>query len=117
MEPSGTSIDSGSLKKIKLLRTNSFKMDEVMVKTKNNCDKYLIHPDSRFKVLWDLIIIILSVYNSLLIPYEFAYDIETSIFLDALDRMIDIAFLFDILINFRTMYRDSHTDEVVKNGK
>lgn len=84
---------------------------------KKGWDKYLIHPDSRFKVCWDLIVIILSVYNSLLIPYEFAYSINTNLALDLVDRAIDVGFIIDILINFRTMYRDSHTDEIIASGK
>lgn len=90
-----------------------------MIKNKqlSGCDKYLIHPDSRFKVTWDLIIIVLSVYNSLLIPYEFAYSINSNIFMDIFDRMIDLAFIFDIFINFRTAYKDSRTDEFILDGK
>ena len=77
----------------------------------------LVHPDSRFKIFWDLLIIILSVYNSLLIPYDFAYSIESSLLLDILDRTIDSLFMVDILINFRTIFKDKKTDELVSNSK
>ena len=77
----------------------------------------LIHPDSKFKVTWDLIVIILSVYNSILIPYEFAYSIKPNMFLVILDRMIDATFIVDIFINFKTIYKDSHTDELVTDAK
>lgn len=79
--------------------------------------RWLIHPDSRFKITWDLIVIIFSVYNSILIPYEFAYSIDTSVFFEVIDRIVDVAFLVDILINFRAMFRDSRTDELVTSGK
>jgi hypothetical protein len=99
----------------KLLRLNTIKDHKDSKISK--CDKLLIHPDSRFKIIWDLTIIILSVYNSLLIPYEFAYDIDQSIFLEIVDRMIDTIFIIDIFINFRTMYKDSRTDEFVGSWK
>ena len=87
------------------------------LKKPKKCDQHLVHPDSRFKVSWDLIIILFSVYNAILVPYEFAYSMTSSIFLQILDRLIDTAFIVDIFINLRTMYRDSHTDELVMNGK
>lgn len=33
--------------------------------------------------------------------------------LSAAEKIIDLLFAFDILINFRTAYVDSHTDELV----
>lgn len=33
------------------------------------------------------------------------------------DRLIDLAFGVDIIINFRTMYRNSHTNELVRDSK
>jgi hypothetical protein len=80
-------------------------------------EKTLIHPDSRFKIFWDLIIIVLAVYNSIFIPYEFAYSVDEYVFIDVIDRIIDVAFAIDILVNFRTIYRDSRTDKEIKNGK
>lgn len=76
-----------------------------------------MHPDSKFKIAWDLIIILFSVYNSILIPYEFAYSFDTNIIFQVFDRMVDVSFGIDILINFRTIYRDSKTDEEVYNGR
>jgi potassium channel len=79
-------------------------------------NRYLIHPNSRFKIIWDLIIIVMSVYNSIIIPYEFAYSIDPHIALIIFDYMIDALFLVDIFINFRTIYKDK-TDTEVKDGR
>lgn len=84
---------------------------------KGFCKKLLVHPDSKFKIVWDLIVIVFAVYNAFLIPYEFAYEIDTNIFLEIIDRTIDVIFIIDIFINFRTMYHDSKTDEIVKDSK
>jgi hypothetical protein len=77
----------------------------------------LIHPDSKCKIYWDLIIIIFSVYNSILIPYQLAYSVQESISLEVIDRLVDTTFIFDIAINFKTIYRDSYTDEDVRDGR
>lgn len=76
----------------------------------------LIHPNSRFKIVWDLIVIVLSVYNSIIIPYEFAYSLDPSIFIEIIDYLIDSLFIVDIFINFRTIYFDK-TDTEVHDGK
>jgi hypothetical protein len=77
----------------------------------------LIHPNSRFKIIWDLIVIGLSVYNSLIIPYEFAYTMQPSIYLLIIDNIIDAIFIFDIFINFRTIYQDRSDDDVLNGRK
>ena len=77
----------------------------------------MIYPNSGFKIAWDLIIIVLSVYNSILIPFEFAYSVESSIWFEIVDRIVDAAFIIDIMISFRSVYRDSRTDELVTDSK
>ena len=77
----------------------------------------LIHPDSKFKIIWDLIIIFFSVYNALTIPYEFAYSLDTNIFFYVLDRILDATFIIDVFVNFRTIYIDSRTGDEVRDGK
>ena len=91
--------------------------EEYNIKKKKWSKMTLIYPDSKFKIIWDLVIIILSVYNSLLIPYQFAYSAGSNLFLDILDRIIDSLFMIDIIINFRTVFKDKKTDELVANGK
>ena len=77
----------------------------------------IIYPNSCYKITWDLIIIVLSVYNSILIPFEFAYSVENSVWFEVVDRIVDTAFIVDIIISFRSVYRDSRTDELVTNSK
>lgn len=79
-------------------------------------DRFLIHPNSRMKITWDLIVIVLSVYNSLIIPYDFAYTVEESVYFVAIDYIIDSFFILDIFISFRTIYQDK-TDDDVLDGK
>ncbi|CAI2370102.1 unnamed protein product [Moneuplotes crassus] len=77
----------------------------------------LIFPNSRFKITWDLIIIVLSVYNAILIPYQFAYTIHADVIIEIFNRFTDVAFMVDILIHFRTAYVNSKTGKLVTDGK
>ena len=87
------------------------------VKKKSCWEKTIVNPNSRPKMLWDLVIILLSVYNSILIPYKFAYSLETNISFMIFDRMTDVAFAVDIFVNFRTAYENSKTGKWVCDTK
>lgn len=65
---------------------------------------------------WDLLIIILALYNCISIPYEVCYGsaFTESVGLDVFEYSIDVLFFVDILINFRTTYVNPKTgDEVL----
>ena len=60
------------------------------------------------KFRWDVIIIIMVVFNCFTIPFEIAFEpsfMETNFFF-TLNLMIDLCFFIDILITFRTGYID-----------
>lgn len=77
----------------------------------------LVYPNSRVKIMWDLVIIVFSIYNSVLIPYEFAYSPDTNILMELIGSVIDLAFLVDIFVNFRTAYYHTKTGKIVTSGK
>jgi len=68
---------------------------------------------------WDLLVIVLSVWNSIEIPYQFAFaKLDDGLnFLNVVDYIIDALFAFDIFVNFRTCYIDSKTDSLVTDPK
>ena len=82
-------------------------------------DRLLFKPRSSFKIGWDLLVIVLSVWNSIEIPYQFAFPLPDGglTFLDVMDYTIDALFAFDIFVNFRTCYIDSKTDSLVTDPK
>lgn len=49
-------------------------------------------------------IIILTLWNFLFVPYDFAYESGSSTIIDVVETMIDVVFIIDIIINFRTAY-------------
>jgi len=80
---------------------------------------FRFHPNKGFKLRWDLVIIILSIYNSIVLPLQFSipkYFADVKFF-NIGDAIIDILFLLDIFINFRTKYIDPKSEEVISDSK
>ncbi|XP_057680245.1 potassium voltage-gated channel subfamily H member 2 isoform X1 [Corythoichthys intestinalis] len=81
---------------------------------------------SPFKAVWDWLILLLVIYTAILTPYSAAFllnDQEEAARqscgyscspLNVVDLIVDIMFIIDILINFRTTYVNSN-DEVVSH--
>lgn len=80
---------------------------------------FRFHPTKGFKLRWDLAIIIFSIYNSFVIPLEFSIPktFEGVALFTVGDSIIDILFLLDIAINFRTKYIDPKTEELISDSK
>ncbi|KTF99882.1 hypothetical protein cypCar_00014633, partial [Cyprinus carpio] len=79
-------------------------------------DKFTILHYSPFKAVWDWLILLLVIYTAILTPYSAAFLLNDSEEhkrrqcgyscspLNLVDLMVDIMFIIDILINFRTTY-------------
>ncbi|KAF7225846.1 transcript variant X3 [Nothobranchius furzeri] len=80
---------------------------------------------SPFKAVWDWVILLLVIYTAIFTPYSAAFllneaeDEQSSCGytcnpLNVVDLVVDVMFIVDILINFRTTYVN-HNDEVVSH--
>jgi len=76
---------------------------------------------SPFKAFWDWIILLLVLYTAVFTPYSAAFLLDehadracgyTCDPLNVVDVLVDVLFIIDIVINFRTSYVN-HNDEVV----
>ncbi|KAG7238948.1 hypothetical protein INR49_030495, partial [Caranx melampygus] len=87
--------------------------------------KWTILHYSPFKAVWDWVILLLVIYTAIFTPYSAAfllYEVEderrtcgyTCNPLNVVDLMVDVMFIVDILINFRTTYVNQN-DEVVSH--
>uniref|UniRef100_A0A8C4YGB2 Potassium voltage-gated channel subfamily H member 2 n=1 Tax=Gopherus evgoodei TaxID=1825980 RepID=A0A8C4YGB2_9SAUR len=84
---------------------------------------------SPFKAVWDWLILLLVIYTAVFTPYSAAFllseeqeDIRRSCGyscspLTVVDLLVDIMFLIDILINFRTTYVNSNEEVVSQPGR
>jgi len=76
---------------------------------------YILRQDHPYHIRWDLFIILLAIWNSYSIPVDVAF--EPEIFRNPsmvlINYLIDIMFLMDIILNFRTSFQDLNGDEVI----
>uniref|UniRef100_A0A8C5PJK1 Potassium voltage-gated channel subfamily H member 2 n=1 Tax=Leptobrachium leishanense TaxID=445787 RepID=A0A8C5PJK1_9ANUR len=91
--------------------------------------KWTILHYSPFKAVWDWLILLLVIYTAIFTPYSAAFllndqeeqDKENCGYscnpLSVVDLMVDIMFIIDILINFRTTYVNSNEEVVSHPGK
>ena len=89
--------------------------------------KFTILHYSPFKAVWDWIILLLVIYTAIFTPYMAAFQLSEqrkqnieSRYEDPLtitDLIVDIMFIIDILINFRTTYVNKNDEVVSHPGK
>ena len=71
------------------------------------------------KTVWDLFIISVAIYNCFSIPLQIAYappTLEHPGF-EALNNFIDLCFVMDIAVSFRTSFYDQETGDEVFDPK
>ena len=61
---------------------------------------YMISPSVIWKVMWDWAVIVLVIYNTVFIPFNFAFD--PLAFAESFDLVVDAIFAVDMVLNFFT---------------
>ncbi|XP_041046160.1 potassium voltage-gated channel subfamily H member 6-like isoform X2 [Carcharodon carcharias] len=91
--------------------------------------KWTILHYSPFKAVWDWLILLLVIYTAIFTPYSAAFLLNDQDEvkrrdcgyscnpLNVVDLIVDIMFIIDILINFRTTYVNSNDEVVSHPGK
>lgn len=64
--------------------------------------KYIFHPESGLRVAWDILILIMIIYQALAIPYYICFNDNPSLISDYLEFVMNICFMADILAAFNT---------------
>jgi len=68
----------------------------------------LIYPDSRFKVLWEFFVLLISIATTIIIPLIVVFEVPISPGLILMDVLIALTFIADIIIQFNTSYSVRH---------
>ncbi|XP_043224780.1 potassium voltage-gated channel subfamily H member 2-like isoform X3 [Amphibalanus amphitrite] len=89
--------------------------------------KWTILHYSPFKAVWDWIVLLLVIYTAMFTPYVAAFMLSEPNHaekvqygddpIEILDLIVDIMFIIDILINFRTTYVNKNDEVVSHPGK
>ena len=66
---------------------------------------------------WDLYVMLLALWNCISLPFEVAFEPEKTKLYEAGERFIDICFLIDIILAFRTTYVNKKTGFEVLDSK
>ncbi|XP_050407025.1 potassium voltage-gated channel protein eag [Patella vulgata] len=71
-----------------------------------------------FKTIWDWIILFLTFYTAIMVPFNAAFKIKTmdQLPLLVIDSMVDVVFFVDIVLNFHTSFVGS-SGEVISDPK
>ena len=66
----------------------------------------MIRCGSNFKLYWDILIIAMALYNSIIIPIEIAWNVKelSSATEIIVESFINMCFMIDIFLNFRITY-------------
>lgn len=88
-----------------------------------NLPKHIILHNSKFKATWDWYILVLVIYTAIEIPYTAAFamierpspliQLKNGYYMAIANLIVDLMFIVDILINFRSTYTRKNTDELV----
>ena len=76
---------------------------------------WIIFPDNIYKTIWDLFIVILNLYTSIIIPYKVAFTEENEF--TSFEMFISISFAIDMILSFFTAYTDSEENLVKQKSK
>lgn len=67
---------------------------------------YVFHPDGKFKIYWNALILLFTVYSILVEPYQMAFEGTDISSLFILEMIIDFLFFLDIIFSCFTGYYD-----------
>lgn len=70
----------------------------------------VIREDSAFRSRWNLVALVLVVISCLLVTYQFAFQHRIHLIGSLIIYLIDVFFLIDIILSFRTSYRHQGID-------
>lgn len=80
--------------------------------------KCYVNHNGKFRMRWDLFVILLVIYNCISIPFDVSFGrLWDHLVMDMIDSMIDIVFFLDIIITFFTTYLNQKTGRVVYSLK
>ncbi|KAJ0410399.1 hypothetical protein P43SY_002731 [Pythium insidiosum] len=68
---------------------------------------------SRGRIAWDTCMAIIVAWTAISVPFRISFDVDDTMFLSATDRVSDVLFFIDTVLNFFTTYIDDTGVEIV----
>src|SRR5690606_34783240 len=64
-----------------------------------------LHPQGFFRRNWDKVLALGVIYTLIIVPYEVGFEVD-DLSLRIIGILLDLLFIFDIVLSFRTSYRE-----------
>ena len=74
-------------------------------------------PDSKFKVFWNIVIIMLLMYTAIFVPYKIAFIENDPQPLVIFEWLVDLIFGIDIIVNFISATEDANSNTLIYSHK
>ena len=83
---------------------------------------YIISINNSYKQYWDALVILSAIFTSFFVPVEIAFEgidqaVDEFWITHALDVIVDVIFLIDIVVVFLTEYTDVVSGDQIRNPK
>jgi hypothetical protein len=101
---------------------NESQYDDLLMQRKEGhvAQPYLmVSVNNNMRMNWDLLIIMLALYNCVMIPLNVAFNVELELSggIGGLEKLIDVLFILDIILNFRTTFINPKTNIEISDNK
>eukprot|EP00930_Biecheleria_cincta_P028922 TRINITY_DN2012_c1_g3_i1.p1 TRINITY_DN2012_c1_g3~~TRINITY_DN2012_c1_g3_i1.p1 ORF type:complete len:720 (+),score=153.92 TRINITY_DN2012_c1_g3_i1:47-2161(+) len=112
----GEDADAFALFAEKLFQRHAEKgrLYDVEATSKYSMKTCYIRHDAPYRMVWDMLMMVLLAFVGLSLPYTMGFGPVDA--LADIDRVCDVLFLVDVLLNFRTTYTDRE-ETIVTNGR
>jgi len=96
----------------KHLKLSSRRVRQGSIEERERESLFRFHPNKRFKIIWDMVLMIVILYSIVVIPYRLAAHVDAEGWWLAIETTFDVFFGLDLILNFFTSYFDPHTGEL-----
>ena len=114
-----SSLNTSQINKVSFSQKIRDKMMADTINNQFNCFTGIIKMDHPGRIRWDFLIMILSLINGCTIPFDIAFQpliFKTTWFI-TINYLIDLIFILDIFLNFRTTYKSEITGLIETDKK
>ena len=88
-------------------------LEEVQEDDWSLAQRLVLRPDGTAKARWDILLTVAIVYSVISVPYLLGFEVEPEGGLAVFDIVVDVFFMLDIAVNFRTAYYEDSTRVLV----
>lgn len=79
---------------------------------RNGIPRFMLRPQEPRRMTWDMIVLFFLLYISVVTPFRIGFTVDAEGALAVFERVIDVFFICDLLVNFRTGYVAGNGAEV-----